>query len=183
MFKRVLEKMGVCSKQGGFSMIEVMVSSALLLIGVSAIATGEIQSFAVNRRSSEMVRAISAAEDILEMIRRHPTRATDYALFNTSNASSTPLTMAQDDFNRWKSSVEAIGQLYNEERTCETVGKEEVCKDPDKEFFCGAVKVTTACGVVQVAAVSSTDLAQSVTITIVWPSRQRGITIQTTIES
>ena len=171
MIKRTVKTFPLLRVGGeeGFSLVEVMVATALLLIGVLAIATGEVTSLTLNKRSAEVLKAVAAAENILEMIRRNPdaNKLKGYAVYNTSTDAfpAGSLTMAQSDFNQWKSSVEGI-----------TMGT------ATDTFDCGGVSVQDACGWIQVGP-GPIPKVKTVTIQIVWPSRRGGITIQTAIES
>ncbi len=172
MIKRTDKKRSLLRvrSEEGFSLIEVLIATVLLLFGILAIVTGEVSSLTMNKRSAETIKAVSAAENILEMMRRNPKKLSEYNGMNTNNdfVKTTPLSMAQSDFNEWKSSVGAI--------TGETKPTTE------KAFQCGTTEVRSACGSIRIGS-GLLDKVKSVTIQVVWPAREEGITINTAIES
>jgi len=159
-------------KENGFSLIEVMLAVGLLAIGLLAVGSGEIAAFTLNRRTSQTMRAVAAAEDIIELMRRNPS-PTDIAAYNNINTNNNtiipPVTDAQIAFNAWKNQVEAISNPVA----------------GGVPFNCGGVLVTNACGSVALAtgATSAVTGVTTVIVTIVWPAQPTGITLNTTIVS
>jgi len=162
-------------KESGFSLIEVTLAVGLLAIGLLAVGSGEITALTLNRRTSEKMRAVAVAEDIIELMRRNPVDITAYNGMNTNDdkAINAPLTDANIGFNVWKGQVEAISNPVAR------AGAELPA------FNCGGVFVTKACGsiVLTTGATSAITGVTTVTVTIVWPAQPNGITLSTTIVS
>jgi prepilin-type N-terminal cleavage/methylation domain-containing protein len=148
-------------KEGGFTLIEVMIASVLLLIGLLAISSGDIQALQMNRRSREDLRAVAAAESMMEMIRRNNKMVNDYNGFNTNLVAPPAISrMAQADFVNWQGQ---IGAIWNDQ------GVGDPALAP---FTCGLVQVTRACGSITVMPVGQgISDTHMVNIVIVWPGR------------
>jgi len=157
-------------KESGFSLIEVMIAVGLLAIGILAVGSGEITAFTLNRRTSEMMRAVAAAEDIIELMRRNPTDIAAYNGMNTNNANIIVPTDANIGFNGWRAQVAAISNSV---------------ANGGVPFNCGGVPVIRACGAVTLIAGAAAAITgvTNVTVTIVWPARPAGIMLRTTIVS
>ncbi len=154
-----MELMQYVKKEGGFTLIEVMIAGALLTIGLLAISSGDIQALQMNRKSREDLRAVAAAESMMEMIRRNNKRVNDYNGFNTDLPMPAQISrMAQADFVNWQAQIAAI--------LSDQGGGGAV------PFTCGAAQVTRACGYITVTPVAS-GIANTnmVNIVIVWPGR------------
>ena len=152
-------------KEGGFTLIEVMIASVLLLIGLLAISSGDIQALQMNRRSREDLRAVAAAENMMEMIRRNNRQINDYSNFNTTAATSTIVglsRMAQADFANWQRQIDTIWWEDPASLSGSSI----------TPFTCGLVQVTRACGSVTVTPVGQgISDTHMVNIVIVWPGR------------
>lgn len=97
------------STSNGFTLVEVIVSLAILTIGLLAVGSGEINVVTMNRRSAAIVRATAAAENMIEMIRRNSDNLPAYNGLSTGNpGAGTPLTVDQRDFDDWKGQVMAV---------------------------------------------------------------------------
>jgi len=164
-------------KESGFSLIEVTLAVALLAVGLLAVGSGEIATFTLNMRTSETMRAVAAAEDIIELMRRNPADINAYNGMNTNDDAAAPLTDANIGFNVWKSQVAAIANPVANPVAYGGV--------PLPAFNCGGVLVTKACGSIVLAtgATSAITGVTTVTVTIVWPARPNGFTLSTTIVS
>ncbi|MEK7286206.1 MAG: prepilin-type N-terminal cleavage/methylation domain-containing protein [Nitrospirota bacterium] len=93
----------------GFTLIEVMISVALLALGILAISSGTMTVLTHNRRSADNMRAIAAAENMIEMIRSDSNQINTYNGFNTGNEPIVnPVAMAAKNFNIWQTQVKAI---------------------------------------------------------------------------
>jgi prepilin-type N-terminal cleavage/methylation domain-containing protein len=96
----------------GFSLIEVIISVALLAIGVLAVAGGEFSILTSDRRTDAVMKGTVSAENMIEMIRRNtsPASLLAYGNFNTKSTSTHANPLVQADFNNWKTQVLAIDQ-------------------------------------------------------------------------
>lgn len=95
----------------GFTLLEVLVASAILGIGLLAIATGETVSVVNSRVGREVSMATAAAEQIVELMRRNTTNLSSYHGFDTIDSSTRPSTsgMPRDDYDQWKAQIERTG--------------------------------------------------------------------------
>lgn len=165
-------------KENGFSLIEVMIAVVLLMAGLLAIGSGEITTLTLNRRTSESMRAMAVAENIIDLMRRNSANpdalVASYNGMNTNNARiPNPITDANFDFNAWRDQVTGTATVIGISGT--------VAPGP---FPCGVggPLVTTACGNIALGPGVMSGVTV-VTVTIVWPARPTGITLNTTIVS
>ncbi|MBI3359093.1 MAG: prepilin-type N-terminal cleavage/methylation domain-containing protein [Nitrospirae bacterium] len=139
-------------KECGFSLIEVMVAVVLLSIGVLAVGGGEVAVLTQNSRTSERMRAIAAAENIVDLMRRNSDKITDYNNFNiiamSTPARGNPLTAADFDFNDWRTEIIGVAAGARGVVAFQNVG------------------------------VAGNRTAQ---ITITWPAQPNGIVLTTTV--
>jgi Tfp pilus assembly protein PilV len=165
------------SAEAGFSVLEAVLSAAILAFSALAVASGELDSFLMNQRSDAMLKGVSAAENIVAMMRRNPTNIDTYN--NTMSASTSAgagaassTSMAKFDFEQWQSSVNAI-ESTRSIKTAEYIPPDILpCVQNGAEL--------RSCGTINVGS-GLTGNARSVTVRVGWPSRPTGITIMTTI--
>lgn len=95
----------------GFTLLEVMIASVVLGIGLLAIATGETVSVTNSRVGRDVSAATAAAERIVEQMRRNKANLSSYNGFDTTNSTTRPPAagMAQTDYDDWKGQIERAG--------------------------------------------------------------------------
>jgi len=92
----------------GFTLLEVLIASAILGIGLMAFGTAESLSVVNSRRGQTDAWATATSDEILERIRRNRTNLTAYNGFATANAGTRPgaAGILQNDYDEWKVNVE-----------------------------------------------------------------------------
>lgn len=100
MFRRTDER--------GFTLLEVMIASVILGIGLLAIATGESVSIANSRVGRDVSAATAAAERIVEQMRRNQANLSSYDGFDTTDSTTRPSSagMLQTDYDDWKAQID-----------------------------------------------------------------------------
>lgn len=111
--------MGIISKKGrkaflsikgqkGFTLLEVMVSSAIMAIALMAFGSVESISVVNSRRGQTDTSATAASDEILERMRRNRSDLISYSGFDTANAGTRPSAagILQNDYDQWKVNVE-----------------------------------------------------------------------------
>lgn len=93
------------NRQSGFTLIEGMIASAILSIGVLALAGMQGIALTRNVDSTELTRATSLAAEMIERIQYNRKNIAQYAI-NTSNATPCPQSavtqaMAKGDCDQW----------------------------------------------------------------------------------
>lgn len=97
------------NKQSGFSLIEVMIATVLLAIGLLAVGSGEITILTQGKRSEDRVRAVAAAENMIQLMSRNSGNIDNYGgLTTVGPVIAGPVRQAQFDFNDWKRQMEAV---------------------------------------------------------------------------
>lgn len=104
--------------QGGFSLIEVLVSVLVLMVGILGVAAMQMVSFQTNQAAYARSQAIYLAQDILDRMRANPDGYEDSTVYDnvlTTTSSTIPndptcvttaggcssLQMAQQDVREW----------------------------------------------------------------------------------
>ncbi|MEK7747486.1 MAG: prepilin-type N-terminal cleavage/methylation domain-containing protein [Nitrospirota bacterium] len=94
--------------ENGFTMIEVMISLVILTIAVLAIASADIAILGQSAQSANRLKAVTTAENMIEMVRRNNKMAAAYN-FNVGTdpvvLSGVP-TMAEIDRQNWQVQIQ-----------------------------------------------------------------------------
>ncbi len=92
----------------GFTLLEVLIASIILAIGLMTFATAESISVVNARRGQTDAWATATSDEILERIRRNRINMAAYNGFDTANAGTRPGTVGilQNDYDEWKVNVE-----------------------------------------------------------------------------
>ncbi len=108
-------------QQSGFSLIEVLVSTLILTVGILGVAAMQMLSFQTNQSAYMRSQAIFLAQDILDRMRANPDGYRGTTVYNsvdtnvsstipgapgcvTSPAGCSPTQMAQQDLREWSQS-------------------------------------------------------------------------------
>ncbi len=98
-------QMSRINRQSGFTLIEAMVASAILSVGVLGVAAMQGIALTRNVDSTELTRATNLAAEMIERIQYNRKNITQYAI-DTSNATPCPQSavaqaMAKGDCDQW----------------------------------------------------------------------------------
>lgn len=94
----------------GFTILEVLVAMAILVIALLAIATGQTTSLQTNAYTQDSSQATASAEDIVERMRRNAANVSNYNGFDTSDGTTRPASagILQDDYDQWSTRVQTL---------------------------------------------------------------------------
>ena len=100
----------VAKKEGGFTLLEVLISVIILSVSLLAIASGEVTSLSIGRGSREMSLAAASGQEIFERIRRNRTNILSYNGFDTNNSATRPgaVGMLRTDYDEWQKNVQKV---------------------------------------------------------------------------
>ena len=92
----------------GFTLLEILVAATILGFGLLAVGTGETLSVTNSRIGSDVSLGTSAAEEIVELMRRNQASLSSYNGFDTTNAATRPVAagMLRNDYDLWKTQIE-----------------------------------------------------------------------------
>lgn len=112
--------------QSGFTLIEGMVATAILGVGVLALAGMQAVALTRNVDANELTRVTNLAADMTERIQYNRQNVDAYANIDTTATSPCPSTMptaSRGDCQQWKALLEdGIGQLANVHGTVSVTG-------------------------------------------------------------
>ena len=108
------EHVSVKHDQSGFTLIESMVSAAILVVGLLALSGMQAMSFRKNISGSEMTKVSNLAADMVERIQFNRRNVTAYHNINVSSSTTTcPTTavnvMANGDCTQWRTLLLSSG--------------------------------------------------------------------------
>lgn len=156
----------------GFGLIEAMVSIVLLTIGILAIASGEVQTLTMQKKSREKLTAASIAANMVELIRRNPAQVSAYNNLNTEDEVSLMVMgdpLVAEDFKYFN---QAVATGLPGESVVLTGGESIQCNGQPVKKACGWVTVQPA----PFQTIMGTT-AQQVTVQIVWAGMPNGIQV------
>jgi len=98
------------NQENGFTLLEVLIASTILAIGLLAMGTAETISVTNSYTGRNVSVATAASEEIFERMRRNRTNILSYNGFNTANSGTRPGTVGtlQNDYDEWKINVERV---------------------------------------------------------------------------
>jgi len=116
--RRCISSRRTLAGQNGFSLIEVLVSTLVLTVGILGVAAMQMMSFQTNQSAYMRSQAVYLAQDMLDRIRANPDgyrNTTVYNAVDTDNGSTipgspnciatpagcSPTQMAQQDLREW----------------------------------------------------------------------------------
>jgi type IV pilus assembly protein PilV len=151
--------MNISRAESGFTLLEGMIATAILSVGV--IAMTAMQGIAITRNvdSTELTQATNLASEMLERIQYNRRNVTFYANMDTANPCALPATqpMAQGDCVQWQA------MLLNQ-------GASGISQASVLTGVRGAVTVTPV--------VTNPPLFQStVSVVVTWTGRSMGTTV------
>ncbi len=102
--------MGWKKREDGFTLLEVLMASVILGIGLMALGTTETLSVTNSRTGQEITIGTAASEEIFERMRRNQASILSYNGFDTANAATRPIAAGtvQSDYDQWKLEVERV---------------------------------------------------------------------------
>ncbi|MFQ5597541.1 MAG: prepilin-type N-terminal cleavage/methylation domain-containing protein [Nitrospiria bacterium] len=107
-YKNKVRRSVLKQNTAGFTLLEVLIASAILGIGLMAFGSAESLSVVNSRRGQTDAWATAASDEIIERMRKNRTDILNYNGFDTANAATRPTTAGklQDDYDQWKANVE-----------------------------------------------------------------------------
>ena len=117
-------------RNGGFTLIEVLIAMLVIVVGLLGVATMQIASFQANQGAYARSQAVYLAQDILDRIRSNPKGFRDTSIYDaidtskdsdipadpncvTSTTGCTPLQMAQQDVREWSANFSNVNGVDN----------------------------------------------------------------------
>jgi len=110
IYKKNRAKSFLQNNENGFTLLEVLIATTILSVGLLAMGSAESISVANSYTARNVSVATVASEEIFERMRRNRSNILSYNGFDTSQLSTRPTTSGtlQNDYDQWKVNVERV---------------------------------------------------------------------------
>lgn len=110
IYKKKLKRTVLQKRVEGFTLLEVLIATTILSIGLLAMGSAETISVANSHTGQNISVATAASEEIFERMRRNRSNILSYNGFDTASSSTRPASAGtlQNDYDQWKVNIERV---------------------------------------------------------------------------